>query len=487
MAETSPFQPCDVRGVYPAEVNERLLAAIGRVLPSVLPFDGPLVLGGDARLSTPSLLSALATPLASAHQFAAVLQPFPTPGLYYVGQEVAAGATLTVTASHNPPHYNGLKLLVHGEAPRQEDMARLAAAAARGYERGAEGRGGGPEVEATLGGGACDRSDAAEWARRYAEHLLSLAPTSRPLRLVVDAGNGCLCGLAAHALRRAGHAVSEIHGHLDGRFPGRGPDPTANGALDDLAAAVVAARADIGVAFDGDGDRVVFVDACGGVVPADSIAALLGAQAIASDRDTVVLDVRTSRLLTAWLRQRGAEVMLSRPGHAFVRSALRRRHARFGAEVSGHYFFAEMGGDDALYAALRLASLVGEHGPLAHQVAALPAFHVMPEARIPYGGPAEPVLAAVSEMLAPLAVDDFGGGLILDLGDAWVVARPSITEPMLAMRCEATTVGRLGEVVSHLEQVLNGFGLSLGASATVDPIAPGGQNAASRMAGGGAI
>ncbi|MHB0876159.1 MAG: phosphohexomutase domain-containing protein [Anaerolineae bacterium] len=459
MTQNGPFKPCDVRGTYPDEVNESLFRALGRALPRLYPDAGPVVLGGDARLSSPALLAALADGLGPAAAGATVLQPFPTPGLYYVGTASGAALTLIVTASHNPARYNGLKLLARGEAPTEDEMCRLAEATAR------ERRDGG-----CIPSSAVISADAAAWGGRYVDHLLQRAPARRGLRVVVDPGNGCLCGMAATALRRAGHRVTEIHGVMDGRFPDRGPDPTAPGALDGLAAAVRAGAADVGIAFDGDGDRVVFVDGDGTPAAADAIAALLARQALSVSGDTVVLDVRASRLLAGWLQGQGARIVWSRPGHAFLRSELRRRQAAFGGEISGHYFFAELGGDDGLFAALRLLALVADEGPLADLVASLPRPMVLREFRLPYRLPPGPVLAAIEAGCRPLHVERFGSGLSMDMGDAWVVARLSLTEPLIALRCEAASLERLRSLADCIEAAIGRFGLSIGAALVVDPV-----------------
>jgi phosphomannomutase / phosphoglucomutase len=452
----SAFKPCDVRGTYPDVVDERLFYAIGRAIARLWPDTCPYVAGGDARLSTPGLLAALVAGLGG--EGAAVLQPFPTPGLYYVGAATGAALTLIVTASHNPAHYNGLKLLLRGEAPGEADLRRLAEATAAAVVAGV------PEPLPAVTGG-----DVGAWVAAYTRHLLALAPPQRRLRVVADPGNGCLCGIAAEALRLAGHEVVEINGSLDGRFAGRGPDPTAPGALDALCTAVRSAGADLGLAFDGDGDRLACVDGSGAPVAADAIAILLARQAFRLHGGSVVLDVRASRRLAAWLRLQGASVAWSRPGHAFLRSELRRRQAAFGGEISGHYFFAELGGDDALFAALRLAALVGSDGPLADLVAALPRARSLREVRLPYGGPVAPVLAAIEAHCRPASVERFGDGLSLDLGGAWVVARPSLTEPLLALRCEADSLARLRSTADCIEAALAPFGLSFLASASVDP------------------
>lgn len=459
MSDLAAFKPCDVRGIYPDEVNEPLYRALAGALLARWPAAGPVVVAGDVRESTRGLMAALSGGLSAAGVEPVLLQPLPTPAAYFAGARLGAALTLVVTASHNPPAYNGLKVLAGNRPPGPEDMAALEQATAARLGQTAD------------DGGVAQWAEASRLQAAYAEHLLRLAPALPPVTVVVDPGNGCLCGLAATVLRRAGARVTEINGGIDGRFPGRGPDPTRPGALATLARAVREAGADLGAAFDGDGDRVVFVDETGEVVAADAAITLLGEQALARHPGgAVLLDIRASRRPAGRLAELGARVAWSPPGHAFLRSAMLDERACFGGEISGHYYFSETGGDDGLYAALRLAAYAAERGPLSRAVRALPRSPALREVRLPYRGWVEPLVAALSQALAPAATRSLAGATVMEMDGAWLVVRRSITEPLLALRCEADDVARLRRVVATAATALAPFGLDLAAATAPDPV-----------------
>jgi phosphomannomutase/phosphoglucomutase len=451
MSPSDAFKPCDVRGRYPEAVNERLFWAIGRALACRYPDPQSLLLAGDVRASTPPLLDALWDGLGRPQ--ATVLSPLATPAAYFVGRELNADLTLIVTASHNPPAYNGLKLLASsGRPPSPEEWGDLQSATEALLDTSS-----GPTDVGTAPRAAVD-----PWLDQYCEALLRLCGPSGGLRVVVDPGNGSLCRVAASALRQAGHHVLEINAEPDGSFPARGPDPTAPGALAGLASAVVRAGADLGVAFDGDGDRVVFVDETGQVAPGDVAAGLLALEAIErAPRAPVILDVRASRTLASALEAQGARLAWSYPGHALIRAQLLEQGAAFGGEISGHYFFAELGGDDGLYAALRLARLVAEKGHLSALAAALPRGHTLNEVRLPFEGPADPVLDALEAAFPEAVADRRSAGLVLEWQGQWALVRPSITEPLLTVRGESSSPDGLRQLIAQLDGVLQRFGLTL--------------------------
>lgn len=446
----SPFLTCDIRGRYPDVVDEALFFAIGRALGERWRSPGSTLLVGDVRHSTPALIAALAAGIGRSDL--TVAWPIATPLAYFASRRLGFAHTLIVTASHNPAEYNGLKLLNGRRAPTAEELCHLRAAS-----------------ELLLGGApppptAAPNSGAIEtWVEEYEQALVRLTPASRPLRLVADAGNGCYGGLAAAVLGAAGHQVVEINGKRDGSFPGRGPDPTGPGALRELAATVRRCGADLGVGFDGDGDRAVFVDERGERVSGDATAALLATEAWerAPDRP-LVFDVRTSRLLARRLTDRGAEIMWSYPGHALVRAQMLDSGASFAGELSGHYFFSELGHDDGLYAALRLAALVGRTAALSSLVGELPQGPGLDEIRVPYGGAAAAVYDALESADLGARVERGPMGMALTWDGAWALVRPSITEPLLTIRAEADTGEELERLRARLRAALAKVGVEVG-------------------------
>ncbi len=445
----SAFMSCDVRGRYPTAVNEALFGAIGRGLPEVWPGSRSTLVVGDVRASTPSLISALVGGLAP--DPVTVSWPLSTPLAYFVSRQQQLGRTLIVTASHNPADYNGLKLLHGQRPPTADDLRRLRLSTERILSEGG-----------ALAPAQIRPADPSAWVTDYVGRLSRLAPATRPLRLVVDPGNGCLSGLAARALVAAGHQVSEINGEVNGGFPSRGPDPTAPGALSGLSGEVERLGADLGVAFDGDGDRAVFVDGEGARVPGDVVSFLLAAESAETDPDApIVLDVRTSRSLSHLLQERGVTVVWSYPGHALVRTAMAEHGASFAGETSGHYFFGDLGHDDGLYAALRLARLVGSGGSLADLVASLPQVHSLDEMRLPFAGEPAAVYDAIEQACPGAIVERGASGIGLEWDGAWVLVRPSITEPLLTVRGEADSLEDLARLKSIVSAALAGAGVQL--------------------------
>lgn len=440
---------CDIRGRYPESVNEPLFAAIGAALGELWPDYTTVLLAGDVRHSTPSLMAAIASGLQSSK--VTVCRPLATPLSYFVSRRFGFDCTLIVTASHNPSEYNGLKLLHGRRPPSTEELCRLRTASERLLA-----------TRSAVAPADITPTDGRAWEALYSSTLVALAPAARSLRVVVDPGNGCLCGLAASVLQAAGHDVVEINGTLDGTFPGRGPDPTAPEAWQPLSDTVKRFRADLGVAFDGDGDRAVFVDELGVRVPGDSAAFLLAAEADSRyPGNPVVLDIRTSRSLTRLLTAEGAEVVWSYPGHALVRSTMTERSASFAGELSGHYFFRELGHDDGLYATLRVTGLVGRHGFLSEMVGALPHPPGLDELRLAYGGEPEQVYTALERAGLQAEVERGPLGMVLTWDGAWALVRPSITEPLLAIRGEADSIEELERMRRRLAAALATIGVHL--------------------------
>lgn len=445
----SPFMSCDVRGRYPESVNETLFAAMGVAMGEVWPGERSTLLAGDVRTTTPGLIAALAGGLAA--EMITAAWPLATPVAYFVSREQGFGRTLIVTASHNPAEYNGLKLLHDQRPPTADDLRRLR----RATDMVLQERSAPPPAPIRP-------SDTSPWVAEYTERLSRMAASTRPLHLVIDPGNGCLCGLAALVLSKAGHRVTEINGEMDGAFPDRGPDPTAPGALSGLSSAVLRVGADLGVAFDGDGDRAVFVDGDGTRVPGDATAFLLAAEAF--DRHPgapIVLDVRASRALANLLGDRGARVVSSFPGHALVRAAMAENDASFAGELSGHYFFSDLGHDDGLYAALRLSRIVGSQGRLAELVASLPSVPSLDEIRLPFAGEPAAVYDAIERACPDAVVERGESGIGVEWEGAWALVRPSITEPLLTIRGEADTVEDLARLKAILTAALSAAGVRL--------------------------
>ena len=419
----SIFKACDIRGVYPDELDETLYADLGRAMGTVLrerEANPRVVVGGDVRPSTPTLRAALLDGLTATGCHVADLGIVPTPVVYFAARKRHADGLAIVTASHNPPAHNGLKLCLGPLPVTPEEIARVEQLATAG--RFASGRG---SVEAV----AVERD--------YVGFLTASAQPGDGFRLVVDCGNGSYSTLAPRVLRQLGYGVVELFCKPDGTFPNRSPNPALPENLGALRDAVRESGAAIGLALDGDGDRVAVVDDAGRSLTGDQGIILL-AQHVLAAGDKAVCDVKCSRAVLDAIEARGAVPLLERSGHAFIKTRMIEDQARFGGELSGHFFYRELGGgDDGLYTILRLAELAKESArPVSALVDAMPRYAITPDIRIPYeaaDGPArldQIAEAADGEVLRL-------GGVRVTYPDGWGLVRVSVTEPLLTFRFEA--------------------------------------------------
>jgi phosphomannomutase/phosphoglucomutase len=423
----SIFKACDIRGVYPRDLDEPLYDRLGRALGTLLRQRtvAPAVLvGGDVRPSTPSLRASLIAGLVSTGCRVSDLGTVPTPLVYFAARRRQPDGLAVVTASHNPPNHNGLKLSLGPLPITEAEMAR---------------------VERTLAEGAFARGHGSvEPLSVEEEYLDFLAAAVRPadgLCLVLDCGNGTSSALAPRALRRLGCDVLELFCTPDGAFPNRSPNPALPENLTALCQRVREAGARLGVALDGDGDRLALVDDLGRPLTGDQAIILLARHALRGKPpgERVVCDLKCSQAVLEAIQAAGGVPLLERSGHAFIKARMLRENALFGGELSGHFFYRELaGGDDALYSILRVAELLNAApAPLSAVVDALPHYAITPDLRIPYAAADGP------ERIERLAAAADGDVLRLDgvrvaYPDGWALARCSVTEPLLTFRFEAT-------------------------------------------------
>jgi len=419
----SIFKACDIRGAYPTELAEPLYADLGRAIGTMLrgQADRPsLVVAGDVRTSTPALKAALIEGLAAAGCCVTDLGIAPTPLAYFAARRLRPDGLAIVTASHNPPGDNGLKLMLGPLPITLEQMGRVEQTlAARRF--------------ATGSGSVTERSLEAD----YVEWLCASAAPGDGLKLVLDCGNGAYSALAPRVLRRLGYTLVELFCTPDGTFPNRSPNPSVPEHLTALRGAVPHAGAALGVALDGDGDRVAVVDDAGRALTGDQSIMLLAGHTVGRG-DAVVLDLKCSKAVADVVAACGAVPLLERSGHTFLKTRMSAENARFGGEVSGHFFYRELeGSDDGLYSILRLAELARTSDrPVSALVNALPHYAITPDIRVRYKATDG---AQRLEQLASAATGDLLrlDGVRVAYPDGWALARCSVTEPLLTFRFEA--------------------------------------------------
>ncbi|MBN1217589.1 MAG: phosphomannomutase/phosphoglucomutase [Anaerolineae bacterium] len=431
------FKSCDIRGLYGAELTPTFALELGQAIGTVL-NGGRVVVGGDARPSTPHLKGALCEGLMLAGCYVLDVGLVPTPVLYFAQQWLHSDGAVMVTASHNPVGYNGFKLML-GEGPIAE--AELAALAERMERR-----------EFRQGQGYWNRADVLE---AYQTDLARFFTTGRNLRVVVDAGNGCLARLSPDILRRQGYTVIERFCEVDGRFPNRDPNPAVAAHLSGLAKQVVMEQADVGLAYDGDGDRVVFVDNTGRVLPGDRSLVLFIRYRLPTAQTpgerTVIYDLKCSSVVAEEIRRWHGLPRLERSGHTFIKTTLLREQAGLGGEISGHFFFGELGRDDALYATLLMLQLLSRADkPLSTLVDEIPHYPITPDLRLACSPETRDViLVDLPAAFADHEISTIDGVRIMFDG-GWALVRASVTEPLITVRFEGHTQARLQEIQAEV-------------------------------------
>ncbi len=445
----------DIRGIVGETLFAADAAAIGRAFGTLVARAGGnrlVCVGYDGRLSSPELEAALVDGLVSTGMEVRRVGRGPTPMLYYAAHTMQAGGGIMVTGSHNPPTHNGFKMVLGGKPFFGEQIAELGRLNAAGAVTAAPG---GTVVEAPL-------------RDSYIRRLLADYDGRRPLSVVWDAGNGAtgevMTALAA-ALPGTHHL---LNADIDGRFPAHHPDPTEPENLVQLIDAVTARGADLGIAFDGDGDRIGVVDAKGRILWGDQMMMLLAEDVLASRPGAPILaDVKASQSLFDRIEALGGRPVMCRTGHSLIKTRLAETGAPLAGEMSGHLFFADRyyGYDDALYAAVRFIGLVARwpDTTLAERYDALPRMYNTPELRIACAE--ERKFAVVGEVKRRLAgsgarVCDIDG-VRVSTDDGWWLLRASNTQAVLVARCESDSPQGLDRLRGILSRQLAESGLSL--------------------------
>ena len=439
-AVSSPWKPCDLRGVYPEALDEALLQRTGAAIASEMEPGERMVVGGDFRTSTPALKKALIDGLTSAGIDVIDCGQAPTPLFYFHLAESLADGVCIVTASHNPATYNGLKWMVHGAPPSPSAIARVRADAEAGRYRSTSHRGGVSSADPA--------PSYKEWmnTRWRALDCAAFGP------IVIDAGNGAWSHLAPAILADLGFQFEALFCEPDGRFPNRPPDCARSGNLTALRTAVVERGARLGIAWDGDGDRVAFVDESGAHTTADEVSVLLARSVLsqAPAGEPVICDIKLADVVRREIERLGGAPALERSGHAFMRSRLLSEQAILGLDACGHYFFREAGSrDDGLYSALQIIQMMGTDGSLAAMRRSAGPLFATPELRIPASVMNFHTLSNRIRDAFPRGEEMYIDGVRLGLQGGIVLVRESSTEPIVSLRIEGCSEPQLLEIVAR--------------------------------------
>lgn len=445
------FREYDIRGIVGDDLTEEAAELVGRAFGTELSDrEAPrVVVGHDNRPSSPALAGALCRGLAAAGVDATMIGTVPTPVLYFAAIEFEADGGIQITGSHNPPEYNGIKMVRDGGALYGEAIRAL-------QDR--------IEREDFSSGSGSVRE--AEILDRYVEEVAARGRVDGHVRMVLDCGNGAGSVVAVRALRAAGIDVDGLYCESDGTFPNHHPDPTVDENVRDLIARVRDTGADFGVGLDGDGDRIGAVTEEGTIVRGDHLL-LLFARDVLAERPgaEVVFDVKCSQGLARVIEADGGVPVMWKTGHSLIKERMRAGGAPIAGEMSGHICFADRfyGTDDAIYAAARLAGLVARAGrPLSELAAELPSYPSTPELRLECAEERkfDLVARAARHYRKRHEVVDIDGARVLFDG-GWLLIRASNTQPVVVARIEADTPERLQEIAADARAFLAGEGVDL--------------------------
>ena len=441
--DPSIFRAYDIRGVVDHTLTVNTVRLIGCAIGSEALQRGrnTIVVGRDGRLSGPSLSEALIAGITSTGCDVKYIGCVPTPVLYFATYHLDTQSGVVVTGSHNPPDYNGLKIVIDGETLSGESIQSL-------RER----------IEARnfiSGAGSVEELNVIP---DYLERVRGDVTVARPLKVVVDCGNGVAGGVIPRLLKSLGCEVTELFCEVDGNFPNHHPDPSKAENMQDLVTAVGANQADIGLAFDGDGDRLGVVTADGQIIWPDRVLMLYAIDILARNPGAqIIYDVKCTRHLETIIREHGGEPLMWKTGHSFIKAKIKETGALLAGEMSGHVFIKERwyGFDDALYAAARLLEILARDERSSTEViAALPDSVNTPEINVVMQEGEPPVFIKQlleSARFAAATVSTIDG-LRADFEDGWGLVRASNTTPVLVLRFEADNDEALARIMGDFRR-----------------------------------
>jgi phosphomannomutase/phosphoglucomutase len=430
------FKPCDIRGIYDEELTDHDAYDLGRSAGTLIRGETALV-AGDIRLSTPALKAALCDGLVSTGCQVADAGILTTPAFYYAVHRTGSAVGIMVTASHNPPEYNGFKLLFGGRPVNQEEMTRLQQTMS--------------EKDFITGMGNYRQDDT--WLHAYREHVIRHFRPGK-LKIVLDCGNGACSLIAPEILSSLDYQVVELYCTPDGRFPNRSPNPALPENIQALCRRVIEEGAALGIAYDGDGDRVAFVDESGQPVANDRMLALFARRLLTRQQGVVVYDSKCSLVVAEEVARLGGTAVMARSGHTFVEAKFLESGALLAGELSGHFFWRDLGFDDGVWSSLELLELLQDSGVSLSQLdRLLPRYLITPDIRLHFKGGSDEVIETVAGRLSGYPVDRLDG-LRLEFDDCWGMVRPSVTEPIITFRFEGKSEERLRYVIDLVLSVL---------------------------------
>jgi phosphomannomutase/phosphoglucomutase len=440
------FKAYDIRGIVNKSLTADVVRLVGHALGSLAVEQGQkaIAVGRDGRLSGPELAGALMDGICAAGIDAIDVGCVPTPVTYFAAYELGCHSCVSVTGSHNPPDYNGLKMVIGGNT--------LALDAIQDLKK---------RIEAgNLKHGKGERRSADVLAA-YVDKIVGDVKLARPMKIVMDCGNGVAGAIAPELFKRLGCDIVPLFCEVDGNFPNHHPDPSKPENLADVIKALKETDAEIGIAFDGDGDRLGVVTKDGEIIFPDRQLMLFAADVLSRvPGGTVIYDVKCTRLLAPWIRQHGGVPLMWNTGHALVKAKLRETGAPLAGEMSGHTFFKERwyGFDDGLYTGARLLEILSKAADANPVLKNLPNSPSTPELNIKMSEGEPFVLidklkknGKFTEANEIITID----GVRVEYADGFGLARPSNTTPVVVLRFEADNAVALERIQADFRQAIN--------------------------------
>jgi phosphomannomutase / phosphoglucomutase len=439
------FREYDIRGIVDKELTDDSVRAIARAFGTYAQRHGKktLAVGRDVRLSADRFNAVVLEALTSTGCDVVDIGLVPTPLLYFSLFQLPVDGGVMITASHNPSEYNGFKLCIGKETIFGQEIQKIRQLA---------------EAE-DFQSGKGKTSAHKDIIPQYIQYVIQKITLVHPIRTVVDCGNGTAALVAPELIRQLGCTVSELFATPDGRFPNHHPDPTVAENLIDLIATVKKEHAQVGLAYDGDSDRLGVVDDQGNILWGDQLLMIFSRDLLRrKPNSTVIFEVKCSKTLEEDIIKNGGNPLMWKAGHSLIKSKMKETGALIAGEMSGHLFFAEdyFGYDDAIYASARLLRILSETSmPLSRFLENVPKTYFTPEIRVDCpdekkNSVVELVKRHYARKYPAIDVD----GVRVNFGDGWGLVRASNTQPVLVLRFEADTKDRLNEIQAEMESVV---------------------------------
>lgn len=440
------FKAYDIRGIVGKTLTPAIAEAIGQAIGSeaIARKVASICIGRDGRLSGPELSDALSAGIRKAGVNVIDVGRVATPMLYFAAHQLETFSGVMVTGSHNPPDYNGFKMMLAGETLSGDAIQALLTRLEQG--------------ELSEGSGDYRTEEIAE---AYLERIVGDIKLSRPMNIVVDCGNGVAGAFAPNLYRRLGCRVRELFCEVDGNFPNHHPDPSQPKNLQDLIHALAATDAELGLAFDGDGDRLGVVTKDGQIIYPDRQLMLFAGDVLSRNPGAkVIYDVKSTRNLAPWIKEMKGKPVMCRTGHSFIKAKMKETGALLAGEMSGHVFFKERwyGFDDGMYAGARLLEILSQAEDPSQVLNNLPNSISTPELNIKLQEGEHYALierlqknARFTDPKQVITLD----GLRVEYEDGFGLARASNTTPVIVLRFEADSDEALSRIQADFRRVLS--------------------------------